>query len=63
MGSFAPVFKPNPSIMLNTDAPLAGQGASKAESKTGGLFSFEETKQRITISELKVALFELKSLV
>ena len=33
-----------------------------AESTTGGLFSSEETQQRINISELKAALLELKAL-
>ena len=41
MGSFAPVLRPNPSIVLNTDVSLARWGASMAESKTGGLFSSE----------------------
>ena len=37
MNSFAPILRPNPSIVLNTDASLAGWGASMAGIKTGGL--------------------------
>ena len=44
MDSFAPILRPNPSIVLNTDASLAGLGASMAGSKTGGLFSSEESQ-------------------
>ena len=62
MDSFAPILRPNPSIVLNTDASLAGWGVSVAESKTGGLFSSEESHQYINILELKAVLFGLKVL-
>ena len=35
MDSFALIFRPNPSIVLNTDSSLAGLGSSMAGSKTG----------------------------
>ena len=38
MDSFAPILRPNPSIVLNTDASLAGCSASMAGSNTGGTF-------------------------
>ena len=38
MDSFAPILRPNPSIVLNTDASLAGWVASMEGSKTGGIF-------------------------
>ena len=47
MGSFAPSFRPNPSIVLNTDASLVGWGESMGECKTGGFFSSEESQQQI----------------
>ena len=62
MDSFAPILRPNPSIVLKTDASLAGWCASTAGSKTGGLFSSEESQQHINILELKGALFGLKAL-
>ena len=59
MGTFASVLRPNPSIVLNTDASLTGWGASIAESKTRELFSSEESHQHINILELKASLFGL----
>ena len=62
MGSFAPILRPNPSIVLNTDAPLAEWGASMAGAKTGRLYSTDESQQHINILELKAALSGLKAL-
>ena len=62
MDSFARVLRPNPSIVLNTDVYLTGLSASMTGSKTGGLFSSEESQQLINILELKAALFGLKAL-
>ena len=62
MDSFAPIPRPNPSIVLNTDTSLVGWGASIAGSKTGVLFSMEESQQHINILELKAVLFGLKAL-
>ena len=64
MGSFDPVIRPNPTIVLNTDASfLAGWAASMAGSKTRGLFSSEESQQHLNILELKtVEIFGLKAL-
>ena len=41
---------------------IAGWGALMAESKTGRLFSSEESQQHLSILELKAALFGLKAL-
>ena len=62
MDSFAPILRPDPYIVLNTDASLAGWGVSMAGSKTRGLFSSEESQHHINILELKAALFGLKAL-
>ena len=62
MDSFAPILRPNPSIVLNTDASLVEWGGSMAGSKTGGHFWSEESQQHINILELKAALFGLKAL-
>ena len=62
MDSFARVLRPNPSIVLNTDVSLTGLSASMTGSKTGGLFSSEESQQLINILEIKAALFGLKAL-
>ena len=58
MGSVAPILRPNPSIVLNIDAYLAGWDASMVESKAGGLFSSEETQQLVNILELKAAYLD-----
>ena len=62
MDSFAPILRPNPSIVLNTDASLAGWSTSVTGNKTRGLFSSEESQQNVNILELKVALFGSKTL-
>ena len=62
MDSFAPILRPNLSVVLNTDASLAGWGASIAGSKTWGPFLSEESHQHINILELKASIFGLKSL-
>ena len=45
MDSFVPISRPNISIVLNTDASLAGCCASMVGSKAGELFSSEESQQ------------------
>ena len=60
MDFFAPILRPNLSIVLNTAATLAGWGMHQWQNIR--LFSSEESQQHINILKLKVASFGLKAL-
>ncbi len=67
MEAYSPILRPNPSVVLKTDACLEGWGACRDSQRTGGLFSeddrFRDSKmEHINILEAKAVFFGLTSL-
>ena len=56
-----PVHRPNPEIVIYTDASLTGWGATKEGISTGGMWLANERTEHINILELKAALLGLKT--
>jgi len=52
----------NPNVVLTTDASKSGWGAVFGKTKTGGLFTTDETNLHINVLELKAVYFGLSSL-
>jgi hypothetical protein len=59
--SFSPISRPNPTVVLKTDASLEGWGACRDSTRTGGLFS-EDDMGHINVLEIKAVMFGLNSL-
>lgn len=57
----APILPPVPDLTIETDASLAGWGATCRGARSGGLWSLEEQKMHINALELLAATLAVKS--
>ena len=62
MGASKPIFRPNPHLVITTDACLTGWGACRDGERTGGLFLDSGEDTSINVLEARAVLFGLQSL-
>lgn len=55
------IVRPNPSIVVQTDASTKGWGAALGNDETGGQWTSAEATNHVNILELQAAFFALKA--
>ena len=55
-------MRPNPDMIISTDASTKGWGASMNGEHTGGEFTMEEKEYHINVLELMATLYGLKDM-